>query len=56
VRVRHAPVNVTNTPPDRWRKHQMAAVESLDLAQENDLILRDYFDRAAQSLVNSLEE
>ena len=34
----------------------MAAVDSLDLAPENDLILRDYFDRAAQSLVNSLEE
>ena len=34
----------------------MAAVDSLDLASENDLILRDYLDRAAQSLVNSLED
>ena len=56
LRMRHAPFKVTITQRDRWLKHMMAAVESLDLAQENDLILRDYFDRAAQSLVNSLEE
>ncbi len=56
LRMRHAPFKVTITQRDRWLTHIMAAVDSLDLAPENDLVLRDYFDRAAQSLVNSLEE
>jgi hemoglobin len=56
LRMRHAPFKVTIAQRDRWLKHMMAAVDSLDLASENDLILRDYLDRAAQSLVNSLED
>lgn len=56
LRIRHAPYKVTITQRDRWLKHMMAAVDSLGLAPENDLILRDYFDQAAQSLVNSLED
>ena len=56
LRIRHAPFKITVTQRDRWLKHMMAAVDSLDLAPENDLILRDYFDQAANSLVNSLED
>jgi hemoglobin len=56
LRMRHAPFKVTMAQRDRWLKHMMAAVDSLDLAPENDLTLRDYFDHAAQSMVNSLEE
>ena len=56
LRMRHAPFKVTTTQRDRWLKHMMAAVDSLDLAPANDRILRDYFDRAADSLVNSLED
>jgi len=56
LRMRHAPFKVTVAQRDRWLTHMMAAVDSLDLAPENDQILRDYFDQAAQSLVNSLEE
>jgi hemoglobin len=56
LRMRHAPFKVTPTQRDRWLKHMMAAVDALDLAPANDRILRDYFDRAAESLVNSLED
>ena len=56
LRMRHAPFKVTITQRDRWLKHMMAAVDSLGLAPEKDLILRDYFDQAANSLVNSLED
>jgi hemoglobin len=56
LRMRHAPFKVTITQRDRWLTHMMAAVDALGLAPENDLILRDYFDQAAQSLVNSLED
>jgi len=56
LRMRHGPFKITATQRDRWLKHIMAALDSLELAPENDLILRDYLDRAAQSLVNSLED
>jgi len=56
LRMRHAPFKVTPAQRDRWLTHIMAAVDSLDLAPAHDLILRDYLDRAAQSMVNSLED
>ena len=55
LRMRHQPFKVTITQRDRWLKHIMAAVDSLDLEPANDLILRDYLDRAAHSMVNSLD-
>ena len=56
LRMRHHPFKVTPTQRDRWLTHIMAAVNTLDLAPANDLILRDYLDRAAQSMVNSLDD
>ena len=56
LRMRHHPYKVTPTQRDRWLHHMMAAVDTLDLAPADDLILRDYLERAAHSLVNSLEE
>jgi hemoglobin len=34
----------------------LAAVDTLELPAANDLVLRDYLERAAYSMVNSLEE
>jgi hemoglobin len=56
LRMRHSPFKITMAQRDRWLRHIMAAVDSLDLAPAHDLILRDYLDRAALSMVNSLEE
>ena len=56
LRMRHVPFKVTNAQRDRWLKHMMAAVDTLDLPPADGLILRDYLERAAQSLVNSLED
>lgn len=56
LRMRHGPFKVTPAQRDRWLTHMSAAIDSLDLAPAHDLILRDYFDRAAQTLVNSLED
>jgi hemoglobin len=55
LRMRHHPFKITPAQRDRWLKHMMAAVDTLDLAPANDLILRDYLDRASQSMINSLE-
>jgi hemoglobin len=56
LRMRHHPFKVTPAQRDRWLLHMMAAVDTLDLAPANDLLLRDYLERAAHSLVNSLDE
>ena len=55
LRMRHTPFKITPAQRDRWLGHIQAAVDSLDLAPAHDLILRDYLERAAQSLVNSLD-
>ena len=56
LRMRHHPFAVTPAQRDRWLHHMMAAVDSLDLAPANDLLLRDYLERAAYSMVNTLED
>jgi len=56
LRMRHTPFKITPAQRDRWLRHIQAAVDSLDLAPAHDLILRDYLERAAQSLVNSLDD
>ena len=56
LRMRHHPFKVTPTQRDRWLTHMMAAIDTLGLTPANDLILRDYLERAAQSMVNSLED
>ena len=56
LRMRHHPFKVTPAQRDRWLRHMMAAVDTLDLPPANDLLLRDYLERAAHSMVNSLED
>jgi hemoglobin len=56
LRMRHQPFKVTPDQRDRWLRHMMAAVDTLDLAPANDLLLRDYLERAAHSMVNALED
>ena len=56
LRMRHLPFKVTPAQRDRWLTHMLAAVDTLDLAPANDLLLRDYLERAAHSMVNSFED
>ena len=53
LRMRHVPYAVTPGMRDRWLLHMLAAVDSLDLPEEHDDLLRDYVTRAAYSLVNA---
>ena len=56
LRMRHHPFKVTPDQRDRWLRHMIAAVDALDLPPANDLLLRDYLERAAHSMVNSFDE
>lgn len=56
LRIRHAPYAVTTDQRDRWLRHMLAALDSLQLAPEEDTELRDYLIRAAEFMVNSFGE
>lgn len=55
LRMRHAPFDVTPDQHDRWLKHMLAAVDTLELAPAEDAELRDYLVRAAQFMINRFE-
>lgn len=52
LRMRHVPFAIDADMRDRWLTHMLAAVDTLDLDEAHDLVLRDYLTRAAYSLVN----
>ena len=56
LRMRHAPYQVDTDARDRWLAHMRTAVETLDLAPLPKAELWDYLERAAHSLVNTVEE
>ncbi len=53
LRMRHVPFAVTFDMRDRWLSHMRAAVDDLHLAPAHELLLWDYLERAAHSLVNT---
>jgi hemoglobin len=56
LRMRHAPFHVGPRERDAWLTHMRAAVTSLDLPADQEATLWDYLERAAQFMVNTLEE
>ncbi len=55
LRMRHAPFRVNPDARDRWLAHMRTAVESLRLAPMLESVLWDYLERAAWSMVNTME-
>ena len=55
LRMRHAPFAVTLDMRDRWMRHMLAAMDTLDLDEAHAEQMRDYFLRAAHMLVNTDE-
>lgn len=53
LRMRHVPYAVTLDMRDRWMRHMLAAMETLDLPEAHAEAMRDYFVRAADMMVNS---
>ena len=56
LRMRHASFAVTPLARDHWLEHMRAAVETVGLAPLPKAELWDYLERAAHSLVNTVEE
>ena len=55
LRMRHAPFRVDPDARDRWLAHMREAVASLRLAPMLESTLWDYLERAAWSMVNTIE-
>jgi hemoglobin len=55
LRMRHHPFAVTPHMRDRWLLHMREAVDGLDLPPLHASVLWDYLERAAHSLVNTLD-
>jgi hemoglobin len=53
--MRHAPFRVDADARDRWLRHMRAAVDFLDLDPPLEAILWDYLERAAWSMVNTID-
>ena len=53
LRMRHVDYAVTPDMRDRWMRHMLAAMDSLDLPESHDSAMRDYFTRAADMLINA---
>lgn len=56
LRMRHVHYAVTPDQRDRWMKHMLAAMDTLDLPESHDAAMRDYFRRAADTLINADDE
>jgi hemoglobin len=52
LRMRHAPFAIGIAERDAWLRHMRAAVDSLDLPESAAVILWDYLEMAAHSMVN----
>ncbi len=56
LRIRHAPYAVTPTQRDRWLRHMLGALDSLELDESDDAELRDYLIYAAQFMINAFDD
>ncbi len=55
LRMRHAPYRINPAARDRWLSHMNAALDEIGLPLMFDTALRDYFERAAMSMVNTFD-
>jgi hemoglobin len=56
LRMRHAPFTVGGRQRDAWLAQMRRAVDTLDLTDEQSRTLWEYLERAAFSMVNSMDE
>jgi hemoglobin len=53
LRMRHAPFRIGTVERDAWLRHMRRALDTLALPAEQDARMWDYFERAAQFMVNT---
>ncbi|MGI5327041.1 globin [Actinomadura nitritigenes] len=53
LRMRHVPFVIGDAERDAWLKHMRVAVDELELPEQLEKMLWDYFTMAARSMVNA---
>lgn len=53
LRMRHVPYVIDRDMRDRWLRHMLDALDACEVPAAHDLVMRDYFTRAADSLINA---
>ena len=53
LRMRHNPYVINEAAKDRWMHHMMGAVETADCADNIKAQLTEYFERAAEHMINA---
>jgi len=56
LRMRHAPYKINPEARDRWLSHMRAAVDTLNLPPLMEAELWSYLERAAHSMLNTMEQ
>jgi hemoglobin len=56
LRLRHAPFVIGPAERDAWLKHMRDAVDALDLTPEQERPLWEYFERAADFMINAFDQ
>lgn len=52
LRARHMPFSIDQAARDRWLAHMLAAIDEVGISEPARSIMRDYFERASQFLIN----
>ena len=55
LRIRHAPFPVSPSARDAWLRHMRVALDELELAPLHEQTLWDYLERAAHSMLNTVD-
>jgi hemoglobin len=55
LRLRHAPFTIGPAERDAWLLHMRAAVDALALPPEQEQVLWEYFERAAEFMINAFD-
>ena len=53
LRMRHMPYKVTPQAKDRWLALMHTAISTVEVEYEDEFLLRDYIERAAEYLINA---
>ncbi|HEX2622973.1 MAG TPA: hypothetical protein VHL11_22590 [Phototrophicaceae bacterium] len=53
LRMRHAPFPVDQEAAGRWASHMLAAIDEIGIVEPARTIMRDYFERGAEFMVNT---
>ena len=56
LRMRHQPFRIDSHARNAWLGHMLAAIDEVQIAEPARTIMRDYFERGSEFMINTWEE